>query len=192
MSATTGKHKNHHALHRALAGMDGFSLLELVTVIIVLGIILTIGAVSYANIRVSMNLQAAQKQVIAAIERAKLSARQENVDYQIVFTAGSDGAPGTYTFMHGVYDEVSSSWSMQPIDKSVSGEAVISAEGVPVIQLANAATLLSTETITFHPSGTMMFVSSIPGEETKQTVALSVGSRTVNISIDAQGAVTVE
>lgn len=171
----------------------GFTLIEVAMVVVVLGIVLTIGTVSYANMSKGMNLQAAKKQVSAAITRAKLSSRQENVDYRIIFYPDDDaGHPNMYEFLHAIKDEGNDSWSLQPVDKSVSGEQVTADGGHYYIKVGGPTAVTTGATIDFHPSGTMLFIPTIPGSEGSQTISLSVENYTGSVSIDAEGKITQE
>lgn len=173
----------------------GFSLVELIIVITVLGLILGIGAVSYANISQGMNLQAAKKQVEAALTRAKLSARQENVEYHIIFYPDGGENPNTYEFLCYMYEEGSSgggTWSLQPTDKSVGDEKVTSAGGHYYVKIGNNVKISGGGTVIFKPTGTEQMVTSIPGGEDEQTISLQVGSRSGGVSVDAQGRITLK
>jgi prepilin-type N-terminal cleavage/methylation domain-containing protein len=169
----------------------GFSLVELVIVIILLGLILSIGAVSYVNISQGMNLQAAKKQVEAAMIRAKLSARQENVEYHVVFYPDSDGSnPNTYEFWCYTYNDVDDSWSLQPTDKSVSGEKVVSSGGHHYVKIGNSVKIVDGGTVVVKPAGTEQTVTFIPGSGGEQAINLLAGSKAGSVSIDAQGMIT--
>jgi prepilin-type N-terminal cleavage/methylation domain-containing protein len=169
----------------------GFTLVELVLVIIIMGLILSIGVLSYANVSRDMKLHAAKNQVSEAINRAKLSARQENVDYRITFYPSDDAAhANTYEVQHSVYDEGSGSWSMQPANKSVSGEKVIESNGHFYVEVLSPTAVTSGGTIEFHPSGTMMTVPTVTGSDGKQTIGLSLRGKTASVSVDAQANIT--
>jgi prepilin-type N-terminal cleavage/methylation domain-containing protein len=186
----------------------GFTLVELAIVIIVLGVILSIGAVSYANISQSMNLQAAKKQVEAALTRAKLSARQENVEYHITFYPDGSAHANTYEFecYKGEFDEDNEgnrgevSWSLQPVDKSVSGERVERVtEGIGddsrthyYIEISNSVKITSGGTIVFKPTGTEQSAESLTPGGTIPTIGLLSGSKSGSVSVDSQGKITLE
>jgi len=183
---------------------DGFTLVELTIVITILGIIISIATLSYSNISKAMNLNGALKQVEAAMNRAKLSARQENVKYQLVFYTDSSGAnANTYEFVHDVYNPVADTWTMTPVDRSVSGEEVSVSGGHAYIKVANGVKIAgcteilgSQIIVNFAPAGTTMAVlgSDNPGGgNTSATVTLNLLSvdRTGSVSINAIGTITV-
>lgn len=181
-------------LKDTIASRDGgFTLVEMVVIIVIIGIILSISVISYANISRDLKLGAARKQVGDAIGRAKLSARQENVDYQITFYPG-DGSthPNTYEVQRAVYDQGAGMWSTEPVDKSVSGEKVIEDGGHYYVEVTSPVTITNGDTIQFHPSGTLLLVTTVPGGEGRQAIGLSFRGKTGSVSIDAQGKITLE
>lgn len=166
----------------------GFTLIELAITVLILGIIISISAVSYMNISTSMNINGAKKQVETALDRAKTAARQENVSYELKFFPSSEGVKAnSYEFYHNVYDEVSGLWNMAPVDGSVSGEKVRTdiESGHWIIALGTGADINNGVTVTFSPSGTVMAV-------TPSTISLEAGSETGSVSINSDGQIAVD
>ncbi len=186
---------------------DGFTLVEMAIVVLVLGIIISIAAVNYSNISNGININGATKQIEAALNRARTAARQENVKYQVVlYMDSSADHPNSYEFLHDVY-AIATGWTMTPVNGSVSGEAVASSGGHTYILMTNGVKITRcTEiagnkvSITFAPSGTTMSISgsdvpTVPNPPvTSETVTLEIGSgdKTGSVSIDGMGKITVD
>ncbi len=169
-----------------ILGEEGFTLIELSIIVVILGIVLTLAVINYANASRGMTLKGAQRQVEAALSRALNAARQENVDYRLIFYPQTDAAhPNTYEFYHKV--EEGGSWTLQPVDRSVSGEEVVEDNGHYYIRVSNGVRIVSQETITvdFRPRGTVMTV-------TPATLTLGLGGSTVGVVIDAEGRIRTQ
>jgi len=170
---------------------------ELAITIIVLGLLLAIGVVGYANIREGMNLQAAEKQVEAALTRAKLSARQENVEYHVIFYPDGGSNANTYEVMcfkcERTYDEAkdewNEAWSLQPTDNSVGDEKTVSSGDHTYVQIGNSAKITSGGTVIFKPVGTDQEVSFDPAGS-EMTINLLSGGRSGSVTVDSQGRIT--
>lgn len=185
----------------------GFTLVEMSIVVVILGIILTVAALSYVNISKGINLNAARKQIEAAMNRAKTAARQENVTYQLVFyTDAASGNPNSYEFLHNEVAGVDGSgnpiWAMTPTDGSVSGEEVNESGGHAYIKVANNVKLAGCAeiagdaiVISFTPTGTTMSVSGSDsgGGSSSSTVTLNLlsGDRAGSVSINGMGTISV-
>jgi prepilin-type N-terminal cleavage/methylation domain-containing protein len=171
---------------RKSSSEEGFTLIEVTVTVIILGIVITVATMNYANISRGTALSGAKKQVEEALIRAKTAARQENVDYQMVFYPNdSSDHPNTYEYLHNEYDELNGTWSMQPIDKSVSGESVTEADGHWYIEVASNVEITDGETtITFNPTGTTMSV-------TPATINLHLVDINASVAVDSVGKVEV-
>jgi prepilin-type N-terminal cleavage/methylation domain-containing protein len=173
---------------RGIAGKTrhetGFTLVEMSIVVMILGLILTIAGLNYANISRGVHLSGAKRQIEAALVRAKTAARQENVSYRMTVYPASDASnPNNYEFMRNVL--VGQEWVMTPVNLSVSGERVQEESGRWLIGLEGNVEMLGGVTeITFSPAGTLMNV-------TPATIDLRSGNQTGSVSIDALGKVTV-
>ena len=190
-------------LHRE----EGFTLVELAIVLIIFALIVSIAALNYGNISNGINMTAGRRQVEAALNRAKTAARQENVTYQIIFYTEAAGHPNSYEFLHDVYDVSTDTWTMTPVDRSVSGEDVISEGGHTYITISNGVRVTGSNEISgseivvsFIPSGTTMAIvgSDNPGggipPTTSETVTINLasGGRTGSVSINGMGTITVD
>jgi type II secretion system protein H len=69
---------------------DGFSLIELIIVIAVMGIILAIAAPNFTRYRDNTNLREAARDISSDIQLYKQRAIAENVQYSITFNAGTN------------------------------------------------------------------------------------------------------
>jgi prepilin-type N-terminal cleavage/methylation domain-containing protein len=169
------------------SGQEGFTLVELTVVIIILGIILSIGTLSYVNISRNMNISGAAKQVEEALNRAKTAARQENVKYRLTFYPNGGGSTAnSYEFEH--YVETSpGTWTMTPVNQSVSGEQVTESSGHWYIKIPHGVTVggENAVTIEFTPQGAQMTINPA-------TVVLQYGGATRSVSINTEGSVSVD
>gem|GEM_PF-2298120 len=166
-------------LHRE----DAFTLIELTIVVVILGIILTVATLSAGNISRNINMNAARRQIEAALNRAKTAARQENVSYQLIFYTSVDGShPDSYEFLHNV-ENMDGTWTMTPVDRSVSGEEATTAGGHTYIKLGNKVEISGCTEIAgnaivvkFTPSGTTMTISGSDsgGGSSSATVTLNL------------------
>lgn len=169
------------------AGEEGFTLVEITVVIIILGIILSIGTLSYVNISRNMNLSGAAKQVEEALNRAKTAARQENVKYRLTFYPnGNELTANCYEFEHYV-ETGPDSWTMTPVNQSVSGEQVVEIPGRWYIKVPHGVTVYGENAITvsFTPQGAQMTI-------TPADIYLQYGGSTRKVSINAEGKVSVD
>jgi prepilin-type N-terminal cleavage/methylation domain-containing protein len=182
-------------LHRE----DAFTLLELTVVVVILGIILTVATLSAGNISKSMNMNAARRQIEAALNRAKTAARQENVSYQLIFYTNAAGHPNTYEFLHNV-ENMDGTWTMTAVDRSVSGEEASTEGGHTYIKVGNKVKITgcteiagSTIIVKFTPTGTTMAISGSDsgGGTTSATVTLNLSSGDLAGGVSITGAGTI-
>ncbi|MBC7252557.1 MAG: prepilin-type N-terminal cleavage/methylation domain-containing protein [Actinobacteria bacterium] len=160
---------------------EGFTLIELSIIVVILGIVLTLAVVNYANASRSMALKGAQRQVEAALSRAMNAARQENVAYRLIFYPQSDAVhPNSYEFLHKV--ENAGNWTLEPVDRSVIGEDVVVDENHYFIRVTNGVRIMSETTlvIDFIPRGTTLTV-------TPATITLGLGGSSVSVVLDSEG-----
>lgn len=170
-----------------LGKQDGFTLMELSIALVILGLVLALVVVNYANASRAMALKGAQRQVEAALNRALTASRQENVSYRLIFYPDASGShPNSYEFLHNVKDELTGTWSLTPVDKSVSGEDVVEDGGHYYITVTNGAKIVSSSVITVDlvPRGTTLTVTPV-------TITLALGSSTAQVVLDSRGKVTV-
>lgn len=173
------KQRNRYDFFRS---SPGFTLVELSITVLVLGVIIGLGILSYTNISRGMAISAARKQVESALERAKANARQENVTYILTFYSDSDAAhPNTFEFRHRV--EEGGMWVERSVNSSVSGEEVLQVGDSYFIKVTNGVKVTDTVSVTLTPRGTEMNI-------TPATVNLRIGTRSARVSIDASGKVT--
>lgn len=158
---------------RRTAGEGGFTLVELMVTILILGVLLTLAALNWVGITRENALASGAKQVESAMKRAKTMAEQENITYIVKFMPHGDAShPDTYAFFRpGSSDPVT--------DRSVAGES--STEGY--ISLENGVSIngSSTISVTFAPEGTTMSVSPAV------SVGISMGGANRSVSISSTG-----
>lgn len=181
----------------------GFSLIELSLVVILLGILLLAATLSYANASAITRLNGAKKQIESAVYRAKTAARQQNVTYQLIlYTIDNAEHANTFEFKRNVKG-ADGSWTMTPVDESVSGEKTYTSGGNTYIKLMEGVRITNcseiagdTIVVSFRPSGTTMSVSgsSGAGGTTSQTVTinLTAGNATGRVVINSLGGVEIQ
>ncbi len=162
----------------AMRAEGGFTLVELLVTVVILGILLTLAAMNWVGITRENALSSGAKQVEAAMTRAKTMAQQENVTYIVRFMTHGDGAhPDTYAFFRpGQADPVQ--------NKAVVGED----NHGGYIALENGVNVggASTISITFTPAGTMMSVTPAP-----VSVNLSMGGSNRTVSVSGTGDISM-
>ncbi len=151
----------------------GFSLIELMVTILVLGILLSLAALSYAGITRESSLSSAGKQVEGAMKRAQTAASQENVTYTLIFYSNTDAHPNTYAFWR-------TGAAAPEQNKSVPGEKSDSG----YIRMENGVTMPTQTTVTFTPAGTTMTV-------TPATVTVQMNGENRTVSISSTGIITL-
>lgn len=109
---------------------SGYTLTELMVVVLILGIALSIIGLNWYNISVTQTLNAATKQVESAITRAYAMAYNENRTYAVVFAHAPNSA-SEYTY--GWYDTVNDNWVT--VDASVTNEKKRTEAGVTWISI---------------------------------------------------------
>ncbi len=157
---------------------SGFTLVELLITVTILGILLTLAALNWTGIMRENALSSGAKQVEGAMKRAKTLAEQENVTYILRFMPHSDGDhPDTYAFFRPGETE-------PEVNKAVVGE---SSQG-GYIALGNGVSVSGTSSIsiTFAPAGTTISVSPAPS-----SVGLSMGSSNRTVSITQAGKINL-
>jgi prepilin-type N-terminal cleavage/methylation domain-containing protein len=150
---------------------EGFTLVELMVAVTVLGIILALVVLNWGGITRDNSLAAAQKQVEGALKRAKTAATQENVTYIINFYA-SGAYPDSYAFWRPR--------GSSPENKAVAGESVTDG----YISIGTGVQVVSDVSFTFTPAGTML--TATPG-----TVNLEMGGDGRSVSVDSNGRITI-
>lgn len=88
--------KGDCAERRKMSREDGFSLLELVAVVMILGIFLLVATVNYANSRKGLALRSGVEEVERAITRCRNIALQEGVDVYLEFWDAAGEHPNQY------------------------------------------------------------------------------------------------
>ncbi len=69
---------------------DGFTLLEMMVVVVVLGTLMTIGTLTWSSFLANYALKAGQDEVYLAVRQAQETARRNNLEWQISFRMTPD------------------------------------------------------------------------------------------------------
>ncbi len=158
----------------------GFTLLELMIVMIILGIIVLMAVLNYDYIVNTNALSGAKKHVEGALKRAKTVAWQENFTYQLVFYPSTDADhPNCFAFFRRQQDG-----SFVLVDKSTAGESVVDGGYIKLSERVNVVSS-GPLVITFTPQGTVLSVSG------NTTIPLQVGGKTGSVSISSNGNITM-
>jgi len=181
----------------ALVGQHGFTLVELIATIMVMGVLLALGTLSISQITAGMKLAGARKQVEEAINRAKTAARQENVTYLICFYSSLSDHPDSYEFYCNTADSGQpATWSMRPVDKSVTGERVttedVEGELHYYVEVSNNVRVEETVCLMIKPVGVDFKVSRVaPGTqevvEGPMEVRLRAGNASTTVRVSESG-----
>lgn len=180
----------------------GFTVIELSAVLLVMGILLGVASLNFSQVSSLTKLSGAKRQVEEAIERAKTSARQENVTYRIHFYSSDEAHPNTFEFYRNTPESSGSgtTWSMRPVDGSVTGESVtVEGEGLEkhyYVRVAEGAQVQETVCIMIRPYGVDFRVWKLDpytGEivDGQAEVRLRVGRSTATVAVDGTGRTTV-
>lgn len=201
--SSTSKGKLRKACLGRYGAQEGFTLVELLATIMVMGVLLGIAAVSISQVSAGMKLAGAKKQVEEAINRAKTAARQENVSYLICFYSSSAEHPDTYEFYCNTQVDSggSTTWEIQPVDRSVTGERVTAADAEGkrhyYIEVSNGVHVEETVCLMIKPIGVDFSVYRVaPGTVTPVEGALEVrlraGGAAAVVRVSESGVTEVE
>ncbi len=177
---------------------DGFSLMELSIVVLLISILLVIATLSYANASSNTRMSGAKKQIESAISRAKTAARQQNATYQLIFYTNENVAnANSFEFRRNVKGP-DGSWTMTPVDESVSGEKVSKSGDNTYIRVMEGVKITGCNEIpgdviivNFRPSGTTMSVYGTGGSggpaSQPVTINIATGGLTGSVVINSLG-----
>ncbi len=158
----------------------GFTLLELMIVLIILGIIVLMAVLNYDYIVNTNSLSAAKKHVEGALKRAKTVTTQENFTYQLIFYPSTDADhPNCFAFFRRQQDG-----SFVLVDKSTAGESVVDGGYIKLSERVNIVAS-GPLVITFTPQGTVLSVTG------NTTIPLQVGGKSGSVSISSNGNITM-
>lgn len=166
-------------MKRSLEFESGFTLIELSLIILIIGIVLTIGVVSYSEVHRAMTSNYAATQIRKALERAYQVAHDERVSCRLVLY----GTTKEYEFLRN--EETGTGWQFSSVNLSVPGENTREEAGHWFIGFPSGTILVpenDTVTITFKPRGAVVVV-----EEAPVNLLFRCAGKDVKIEVDEIG-----
>lgn len=176
---------------RSIHREDGFTMIELAIVIVLIGVALGIISLSYANTNNNLALKSSESEVEAMMKRAYNIASEEGVDVYLAFWDSSADHPNT-SAIYRVYPDGTDEWTDDtPTEPPPAG---MSAENDGSehywIRLADgAASVQSSVAMFFSREGSLVTVSAVPSEG-GMSVTVNVAGKTKTISVNDRGEVT--
>lgn len=169
----------------------GFTLIELMLVIVLIGVALGITSISYANSRKTLALKSAATEAEGLMQRAYNIALQEGVDVYLAFF-DSGGAHPDQCAVYRVYPDGTDEWTTDtPTEPSPPGvRADTDGSGHYWYDLGDGmASIQSSVTLLFRREGAMVTVSAVSGG---MTVTVVVSGQTRSVSVNDRGEVTTQ
>jgi len=166
---------------------NGFTMIEIALVIILIGVALGIISVSYANSRKSLALTSSNTEVEALMKRAYAITYNEGVDVYLAFWDAAGAHPNRSAIYRG-YPTGVNEWTAdtptEPPPTGVSADEDITGTYF-WFKLANGqASVQSTVTLLFRREGSLVTVTSVAGGMSVTTV---VDGQTSTVSINDRG-----
>ena len=171
---------------------NGFTVIELTLVIVLIGIALGIITISFVNFRNVMAIQTAGTEVEGMMKRAYNIALEEGVDVYLVFYDDSGSHPNR-TAIYRVFpdgtDELDDDTPTEPPPTGMRADT--DGSGHYWVKLADGtAEVDAPVTILYRREGSLVTASPEPSAG-EMNVTVSVAGRTRTISVNDRGEVTV-
>lgn len=178
------------ATRRTDRGEDGFSVIELAIVVVLLGIALTVVTINYADTRRGMAMKSATEEVEAAVNRCYSIASQEGVDVYLQFWSGSGAHPNQYAIYRSYPSGVNERTLDQPTENPAAGSSYnADGEGHYWMKLGDGSVKVGAPvTLLFRRDGTVVRVSLAEGDA--MAVGLAISDLTNTVYVNAAGEVT--
>ncbi|MBN2027773.1 MAG: hypothetical protein JW854_13535 [Actinobacteria bacterium] len=176
---------------RSIHRENGFTVVELAIVVILIGVALGIISLSYANTSNNLALKSAETEAEAMMERAYNIALEEGVGVYLAFW-DNGGAHKNMSAIYRVYpdglDEFVNDTPTEPPPVGMSSES--DGSGHYWVKMADgSASVQSSVTLFFNREGSLVTVNPVP-EGGDMSVTLVVAGRTITVSINDRGEVT--
>jgi prepilin-type N-terminal cleavage/methylation domain-containing protein len=176
-----GSKRKIKSLHRE----DGFSLIELMLVVILIGVALGIIMINYGGSRRALALQSATTEVEALMKRSYNIALQEGVDVYLAFWDEAGAYPERCA-IHRVYPDGTDEWTdntpTEPAPPGVSSETTGDNQWFKLA--GGAASVQSSVTLLFRREGSLVTVTSVTGG---MSVTVDVGGQSSTVTINDRG-----
>ena len=154
----------------------GWTAIELMVVIGILGIVMTVATVSQSRLLPHYRLSAATRQVVTDVRLLRAKAISQNDRFRMIFAAGEDA------YRAERRNPSSGAWEPYALYRRGATTAV---SNQPV-SLPSGITIASAIELTFHPRGTIdVTVGAAP------IVLSAPGSRTRSVSVAVAGLITI-
>ena len=187
-----------------LGGQGAFNIIELVTVLALLGLVLTIGVIAYTATR-GTDVQASAEMVKEDIRKVYAlsdsgqrdpNAPDDSADkryrYKIVFHGGNDPYPqNAYKVMRLEYDEGASEWGWHDVSADrFAANKVIDDVWIKPSSSSEVQISYNDPEIEFIPKGSIIMTDSDPVGEKTVTVSTASGDRSIEITVSQYGSVS--
>lgn len=171
-------------LFKALSGRDGFTLMELMVVVAIIGALMGVGYSGFTSLQSKENVRASAYELAGYLKEARAEAMEKYARYAVTITGNQyticrEAAGNTNDLCNGVGDTV-----FRVVDVNQTSSGVISISGTgPAAPATPFPMHLDVKGMPKNPDGTVMSAA--------RTITLTNGRDTSTVSISQLGRITV-